>query len=254
MFAALAIVITGQGFVIPPASQYMSEKEIDEFVVASRTAHYSEDHFDPLWLIQTVNKIQPMGKEKGLSLVREIGNRRVSVGDKIGRDLYWLVNLLFEVPATGQLSPPMLGSITPLPPRDPKSVPRWPIFLESGIPFEPGFMLGAGGSPEKFDAYAARLAAKETWRKELLVPVNDPFSAFERLSRSAGYQELYGRPSFNTTEIPNQIVRLVRSVYQPFGMPRYRMSGDQAMTLFRNQFRSVRARWDKDKQDYVKPE
>lgn len=249
MLAAVLALASAQGFTIPPATQFMSDKEIDEFVVEVRTAHYSADHFDPLWLIQTVNKLQPMGKEKGLALVREIGNRRVSVGDKIGRDLYWLVNLLFEAPYNGQLSPPRLGTITPGPPRNFKTTPRWPIFLESDIPFEPGFKLTPSEPTETFEGYAVRLAATETWRKSLLVPSHDPFNAFDRLARRAGYAELYGHNSFDQLELANQIARLVRNIYKP---DRRGLSGTQAMSMYRNQLTQLRPEWSKTAQNYYK--
>lgn len=233
-----------------PATDFWTDKEIDAFVVDSRTFHVGGDEIDPLWLVRMVNKLQPMGRDKGLAMLREIAERRVNVGDTVGNDPYWLANLLFEIPESGSLPCARIGAIFPAPPQDLKLTPRYPLLVYADVPLVRFDGLILGGAPEPVITYAERLAQAAEWRKKPMRPPNDPFQAFDSLEKSAGYKALGGSgdPGLDMAE---QLRRLVRNAYRPTSLPRNQMSGTQAMALYRNQFRALRARWDEQRQTYV---
>lgn len=245
MVASLLLAVAVQGqLTVPPASSFMAEKEIDDFVVAVRTEHIGVNEHDPLWIIRTVNKLQPMGPEKALSLMREIQNRRVDVGDRVGEDMYWAVNLLFEEPAHGRVSLPLLGGASPEDDKNP-ATRRWPIFLHGDVPLARPLGWDLAGVPEQAADYGVRLAKTLKWRTTLLRPLNNPFEAYDAAQKSGqipNSDELI-------SEMASQLGRLVRNAYRPYNLPRNRMSGIQTLTLYRNQYRG---KWDPAKQNYVK--
>jgi hypothetical protein len=232
----------------------MSDKDIDALVIAGRTKHSTNDQCDPLWLIRMTNQLQPMGKEKGLSLVCELATRRVSVGDQIGDDLYWLINLLHDVPAeSGFIPPPRIGAISPSPPKDPKAMPRWPLFLARDVPLSAVMSIGLGGEAEPVVSYAKRVAAVAEWRKGKLYPPSDPYATGEAVEATDTYRTLFSDNGGGLTEsIAYQLERLTRTAYRPYATPRNRMTGTEAMNLFHMQFGETKAHWDSKLQLYVR--
>lgn len=255
MLAALALGVTLQsGYVIKPATDFFDAKKIDEIVTDARVQHANESTTDPLWLIRWTNQLQPMGKDKALSLVKEMATRRVNVGDKIGDDVYWLVNLLFEPPANEGIPLPGLGAIYPkVPSETSRRAPHWPIVMLGDIPLNMAMSFDLQGTPETIDAYISRVAEKGTWRSRPLKPVGDPFDALDTGRRSPLYSEVMRSASQGDFEavIAGQMGRLVRTVVPAGSVPRG-TSGSGSIAIFRNLFGAEGGRWDPDYQFYVK--
>lgn len=253
MVAILAFASVMQSQIaIPPANSFMSEQEIDDFVLDIRKTHLSEDIFDALWLVRTTNKLQPLGREKGLSLVFEIATRRVNAGDKIGRDMYWLVSLLHDLPKDKAMPPPTIPGIWEGPPE----MPRWPLFVELDVPMLLGQTQGWEGyqKVETVKEYALRITPSFEWRKIPLSPVKDPFMVFQKLAPTDVFFKISRdrRSGDLEGDLAKQLARLVRNVYTP-QFHTSNTSGMQLMSLFRNQYRLLGAVWDSKFQTYMLP-
>lgn len=255
MLAAIALGLTLQsGYTVKPATDFFDDKKIDEIVTDARVQHANETSTDPLWLIRWVNQLQPMGKDKAMSLMKEMATRRVNVGDKIGDDIYWLVNLLFEPPATESSPLPGLGAIYPKAPADTaRRAPHWPIVLVSDIPINMAMSFDLQGQPESIEAYISRVAEKGTWRSRPLKPVGNPFEALDAGRRSPVYSEVLRNASQGDYEavIAGQMARLVRTVV-PINSAPAGTSGSGSIAIFKNLFDAEGGRWEPEYQFYVK--
>lgn len=257
MVAALALCVLAQStYVVKPATDFMTDKQIDEFVLETRNQHKLEGKCDPLWLIRMVNQLQPMGKDKALSLIKEIDSRSVPVGDKVGDDLYWLVNLLFDPPLRDAMPVPGIGSIYPTAPKETaRRAPRWPILLYGEFPICVVMGSEINGRPESIESYACRVADKCSFRSRKLRPVNDPFDAFESLRVNPVYVEILKSVTNGDFEgaIAPQLMRLVRTALPASRIPRSETTGMGAIAIYKNYYQMLGgAHWEDDYQFYVR--
>lgn len=261
MITALALCVLAQStYVIKPATDYMTDTQLDEFVNDARVQHKEEGKVDPLWLIRMVNQLQPMGKDKALALIKEIDTRKVrtdnSSGEKVGDDLYWLVNLLFDPPPRQAMPVPGLGSIYPIAPKETeRRAPRWPILLYGEFPLCVIMSTDINGKPESWENYTIRVAETCTWRTRKLRPVNDPFDAFDRLQRDPVYMEILKNVRSGDFEgvIAPQLAKLVRTALPSRRIPRSEATGAGAIAIYKNYYQMLMgARWEDDYQFYVR--
>jgi hypothetical protein len=103
--------------------------------------------YDPARVVEAVNELQPLGKEPALErLEAELAGRdpqRPAYG------LFWVLRVLFDVPAETGFPPVRLGQPTVSPPRDPAALPRFPIVLAGDVPLLAvrGYTLGGLAEP-----------------------------------------------------------------------------------------------------------
>jgi|GEM_PF-1113912 hypothetical protein len=221
----------------PPRSGLFKEDELQDLLRLLNTAPALEgDTFNPLPLIQIVNTLQPLGKEKALAAIGEY--LRVSMpwrdfsGPRSG--LFLVMRVLFDVPGGMDSCPKgLIGYIQSPPQRNPHLTPCFPIALADDIPM---LLSGFGAlefffnlldpSPVENDVKFYREHGH--FRSQPLGPSNDPLAALTHLMKSQ--QWIYadsklaqsGGVSFGDAQnneeeksmLREQLLRLIDSVYR----------------------------------------
>jgi hypothetical protein len=182
-------------------------------------------------VIQLVNTLQPLGKEKALAAIGEY----VRVSDEwSGFDeprsgLFLVLRVLFDVPESVDPSQAgAFGAPSPPGPKDPHRIPRFPIALVDDIPLMlvNGYTLAGMATP--MEKVVEFFRDNGQLRQSPLAPSNDPLSAIVALMNSR--QWIYadtnlqesGGFSFGSVEdsereksmLMEQLLRLIDSVYR----------------------------------------
>ena len=91
------------------------------------------DDYNPGYIIQAVNGLQPLGKEKALESIDSYLEKR----DKgtAGYGLFWILRVLFEVLGELGFPPVRIGKPSIPPPAELEKLPRFPIVMIRDIPF-----------------------------------------------------------------------------------------------------------------------
>lgn len=156
------------------------------------------DGDDPRWLIRTANALIPLGKERAFSVIREAE----ALGS--GGNLHWLIRTVCEVPTPpGYLRVPMIGAISPSPPADLTTNPRFPVVILNDIPFVIPTGVTLSGVAERASWYLDEEGPKLQLRTSLLHPPDDPFVSCKALI--ADKRWLSGSDGLD------QVLRLVRN-------------------------------------------
>lgn len=126
------------------------------------------EDYNPTYIIQVVNQLQPLGKEKALAQIDSYLENRDPGKDAYG--LFWVLRVLFEVPTDPGFPPVRLGQPTLPPPNEPGKLPRFPIVVVQDIPFLVirGYYLG--GFPEPVEAHIAYFRTHGVLREKPLTP------------------------------------------------------------------------------------
>jgi len=95
-----------------------------------RAAAMPLDHYQPALVIQAVNALQPLGKEKALDALNESLKAVASGQSPYG--MFWVLRVLFDV-NTG-FPPVRLGQPFPAAPADTTKLPRFPIMMVGDVP------------------------------------------------------------------------------------------------------------------------
>ncbi len=106
------------------------------------------DAHNPLCLIQAVNALQPLGKEKALAAIREYMRVKPPYTNDEGLQVFFILRLLFEIPPDPGYMPRMaVGGPQPAEPADHKLLPLFPLVLMDDIPLDLviGYSLGGHG-------------------------------------------------------------------------------------------------------------
>lgn len=128
------------------------------------------DDYNPSHIIDAVNALQPLGKQQSLATLRSYVAGR-SGNDTLG--LFWVLRVLFEVPA-GQVYPPVrLGQPDVSPPASPELLPQFPVVVIRDVPLLMVRSYLLGGFP---DSVAAHLTYFETYGTIRSVPLVPPRS------------------------------------------------------------------------------
>ncbi len=216
----------------PPKPDMFTEDELRDLLRLLDTAPGLEGYsYNPLPVIQIVNTLQPLGKEKALAAIGEyirVSDQWSSFeGPRSG--LFLVLRVLFDVPKSVDPSQAgAFGAPSPPGPKDPHRIPRFPIVLVDNIPL----MLAGGYSLEgmatPMEEVLAFFRDNGQLHPEPLVPSNDPLSAIVDLMSSK--QWIYadtnlqesGGLSFGSVEdsereksmLMEQLLRLIDSVYR----------------------------------------
>ena len=113
----------------------------------------SFEDYNPAYVIQAVNVLQPLGKEKALEQIDScLENRDKS---QYAYGLFWVLRVLFEAPVGQGFPPVRMGTPSIPPPAEPAKLPRFPIVMVQDIPFLAvrGYYLR--GLPEPVEAHVA---------------------------------------------------------------------------------------------------
>ena len=150
----------------------------------SEVPTYGRNLSNPRPLIQAVNTLQPLGKEKALAAISEY--LRITSGDydESRGGIFFVLRLLFEIPEdTGYMPQMRIGAWSPRPPKDPKVFPLYPLVLSGDIPFDisNGYILG--GLPQQPESHVEYFRSG-VLRKQLLHPTNQPWQAMEQVIKN----------------------------------------------------------------------
>ena len=142
--------------------------------------------YDPRPAIDAVNALQPLGKERGLNVLRRYLAARPAADERGG--LFVVIRTLLEPPpasrprpadactpsqqevaAGGCWRPPRLGAPVPPPPADLSSI-RYPAFILGDVPLSVVDGYSLGGLPERLTDHLEALALRGVWRAAPLAP------------------------------------------------------------------------------------
>jgi hypothetical protein len=216
----------------PPKSNLFTKDELQNLLRLLDTTPGLEGYsYNPLPLIQIVNTLQPLGKEKALAVIGEY--IRVSdewfgfMGARSG--LFLVLQVLFDLPnGVDPQEAGGFGAPSPGGPRNHNLIPRFPIALVDDIPMMlvNGYALQGRATPMEDVLEFFRVNGH--FRSRPLVPANDPLAALAHLMTST--QWIYGDsklmesggfafkdPETNEREksmLMEQLLRLIDSVYR----------------------------------------
>ncbi|MCI0642362.1 MAG: hypothetical protein L0Y72_20730 [Gemmataceae bacterium] len=211
--------VFGKGKPLP--ENLPEESELRRLLEAlGQVPSYNLGHlYNPQKVIQAVNLLQPLGKEKALAVIEEF--LRVASGfHDSGRDGVFLVlRTLFDVPDDpGHLPWMYVGAPWPSTPKDLRLLPRFPIALEGDIPFllVTGYVLA--GFPEQPESHVAQFRKQGRLRAQPLKPTAEPFKALEAFAKSRRW--IFGSEDGSKNDeaghrlLADQVVRLLDSIYR----------------------------------------
>lgn len=126
------------------------------------------DDYNPAFVIEAVNALQPLGKEEALEQIEQYLETRDKSKHPYG--LFWVLRVLFDVQPEQGFPPVAIGKPSLPPPAEPGKLPRFPIAVVSDIPFlvVRGYYLG--GLPEAVEVHVSYFRDYGTLRKQLLRP------------------------------------------------------------------------------------
>ena len=141
---------------------------------------------DPLPLIQAVNALQRLGRDRAVTVLRDY--LRATPRDHASRNgTFLIVRTLFEVPdPPGYLPAMRVGAPRPAAPADPRALPRFPIVIVDDIPLRVVGGYAIGGKPEAAEDHLESIARDGVLRAHPLRPPDDPLAVIDRLAGQAG--------------------------------------------------------------------
>jgi hypothetical protein len=187
--------------------------------------------YNPLSLIQIVNTLQPLGKDKALAAIGEYirVSDEWSDSEEARSGMFLVLRVLFDVPEN--VDPNRAGAFgmpSPAGPKDPHRIPRFPIALVDDIPLMLVSGYSLGGLPSSMEEVCSFFKVNGQLHPAPLAPTNDPLSAIVHLMNST--QWIYadtnlqksGGMSFGSAEdnereksmLMEQLLRLIDSVYR----------------------------------------
>jgi hypothetical protein len=159
--------------------------------VISKTATMAIEYYNPAYVIDTVNTLQPLGKENAIKQIYYYLDHRDESGDACG--LFWLLRALFNLPAKQKFPPVRIGQPSIPPPVHAEKLLRFPVLIIKDIPFLVVQSYLLGGMPESVENHIAYFQAHGILRKHQLAPpssLDDVEESFLRLWKSA-YGDAY---------------------------------------------------------------
>ncbi len=203
--------VGGQGE--PPDPKLLPEEELRSLLrlIYKAPSFLGGDSYNPLTVIQIVNALQPLGKDKALAAISEYCRVTGILQGNSGRQGVCLVlRVLFDVPADTGFMPPLWP---PALSKDPKRFPRLPILLQDDLPLflksGPSGIRGMLPGPESDLAY---FREKGRLREKPLMPGKSPLGVMDSWATNAG--GVYEDISDGKHRIRNQLLGLISSVYR----------------------------------------
>lgn len=170
-------VFGGRG--APPTG--IDEAELRRLLAALDRVPSYNDPLDPLALVRAVNALQPLGKQRALSVVTEYLRVASRFEDEAGAEGVFLVmRALFDPPPRGAMPGMFVGGADRQPPKDAKALPRWPLAIVDDIPLKLVGGYALAGKAEDPAADVAWFRANGVLRKAPLRPAVDPLEVIDR--------------------------------------------------------------------------
>lgn len=181
--AGLVLEVAGGGGA-PPTG--FDEDELRRLLRLIAGLRGVEDH-DPLRLLQAVNGLWPLGRERSLEVIAEFLRVSSSRVDRPARDgVFLLARALYDPPVGEALPPMIVGAPVPRGPDDPALLPRFPLALVDDVPVAvaSGYVLiGQAEAPER---HLAWYRDRGVLRPVPLAPTARPVEALERFAMTDG--------------------------------------------------------------------
>ncbi|MEZ0230559.1 MAG: hypothetical protein ACAI25_18200 [Planctomycetota bacterium] len=237
----------------PPARDSFKDAELAALLGTIHACpRISAWSFDPRPLIEAVNTLQPLGKDKALAVLREY-LRVASVSDNADDRVFLVLRILFDVPEDpGHMPPLRIGAPDPAAPADPKAIPRFPLVLQDDVPIllVRGYTLA--GRPESAGAHVEHFAKHGRLRAAPLAPTNKPLAMIEAVVKAHGHLYADGR---GEAMLEGQLLWLLETVYASsvdrFG---YKLGGEGWQARWKALSEEIAAldiHWDATKHRYV---
>lgn len=194
------------GLGTPPDPKLLPEAELAELLrTIDRAPAIQGWHFDPARLIEVVNALQPLGKDKALAALAEFLRVASDLYESEARDGVFLVlRALFEVPADPGYMPRMNIGATENEPTDDagkKKLPRFPLEVIDDVPILLVNGYSLGGVPQPPEEHVRWFRENATLRAKPLAPTPRPLDVIRKV---AGVSDDQGRM------IAEELLRLVR--------------------------------------------
>lgn len=244
----------------PPGPQTFREEELRRLLrlIDTLPGYTSGWDYNPLPVIQVVNSLLPLGKDKALAVMEEY--LRVCSGWWPGSaegGLFLVLRVLFEVPADPGYMPPMyVGAISPEAPKDPKRLPHYPLVVVDDIPLSLVASYFLGGEAERVESHLKYFREHGRLRTKPLTPPADPLAVFDRAWASVSFMFPEKQAAWGKLLLMNQFLRLVDSVYRrktDVDGLKFRTDGDPdpGWRKIAGDLRKLGIRWNVDKARYT---
>ena len=251
---------------LPPASLPSEPVLRRVFQAIEDDASPDPGQFDPLLTVRAVNAVLSLPAETRAAAVREYF--RVGGQGSIG-----FVRMLFDLPdVPGYMPMPSIGDVTPAPPRDLSTFPRFPFVLVDDVPVDATASVALTGLPEPPSMHFGTLSMICRMRETPLRPTDRPWEVLEDFQESPAW--LFGTtysaagrffdtalrfasaPAADTGIglVQRQLIRLVRTVYSPKGLnvdDEWSSATLPDWEGFVQDLKNLGVSWDEEKQTYT---
>jgi hypothetical protein len=198
----------GQGTPVPAGM--FEESQLRELLeLIDRAPDFEGNYYDPLPVIQITNALQPLGKKKALTALREYLRVAPDYNDAPRHGIFLVLRVLFEIPEPPGYMPAMIvGGPSPPAPKDPRVLPRFPIAMLQDVPILliQGYELQ--GQEESVYVHVEYFERHGVLRRGKLRPTDQPLMLYAAMKRAPWWPD-YGDES----RMINQIIRLVGPTY-----------------------------------------
>lgn len=192
-----------------PPSEIVNIKE--KSMVSSLLAQAAEmplENYNPGSVIRAVNALHPLGKDSALARIESYLANRDTSKDAYG--LFWVLRVLFEMPANMDFPPVRIGTPSIPPPAESERLPRFPVVLIRDVPFLVVHGYSLAGLPQPVEDHVAYFREHGILREYPLSPPDSMEGIQEAfLNRwKEAYEDQYATEVL--TIIKAQIDRLTR--------------------------------------------
>lgn len=202
----------------PPDPQLIGERQLRGLLRQIDLLPSPAGEYNPLRMIDVVNALQPLGKDKALAAIGEY-LRVADYDDPAVHGIYLLLRVLFDVPEDPGFMPEMsLGALYFVEyPANRRAMPRFPIFLQDDVPF---LLTGYGacegfiGAPFHEVEYFRRVGRV---RSRPLTPPDNLVATFEKTTKAMDSiltDEARSKSYMPDVVIMDQILLLLDPVYR----------------------------------------
>lgn len=241
----------------PPSPNMLAEVDLRALLrLIDKLPRADGVDYNPRDIIQVVNRLQGLGKEKALAVIDEYLRVASEYHSDARQGLFLVLRILFDVPANpGYMPRMMIGAPQPEDPEDPLLIPRFPIMLHDDIPIMLVIGYSLAGSPQPVEDHVRYFRRYGILRDRPLRPPAAPLAEWETIQHSP--QWLFGKNSrrlggFNyETLLKIQLLRLVDTVYRVPLEPYQRHQPVPPWDKLCEEFNKLGARWDGQQNCYV---
>jgi len=200
----------------PPDEKVFSEKELRRLlrIIDNAPGYNSAYGYDPRRIVEAVNALQPLGKEKALSAVGEYLRVASGFHDSGREGVFLILRCLFDVPADPGFMPHMYcGAPLMSPPEDAKKAPRFPIVIQGDVPLLLIRGYNLGGYPEQPQSHLEYFRKHGQIRKQPLVPTDDPLALLKEVS-DIDWIRKNSPNGYDKLLVANQLLNMIDSVHR----------------------------------------